>query len=149
MMNVRPATSSVISKVAFAVQDLAGNEDLDNISAVEKESDSPFFLAIAAAVRKEARIGDPEYARSIAGEFLDQAFRQDTATVRLWQEYQNRMRERRLDAGLGFIDPPDKEYLARFKAADDARPMGDDDGLDEYSASDGLRLEVLTLEVKN
>ena len=66
LMNVRPATSAVISKVAFVLQDLVDNEDLENISAVEKESDSPFFLAIAAAVRKEARTGDPEYARSIA-----------------------------------------------------------------------------------
>jgi hypothetical protein len=66
-MNVRPATSAVISKVAFALQDLVANDDLENISEVEKESDSPFFLAIAAAVRKEARTGDPEYARSGAG----------------------------------------------------------------------------------
>jgi len=47
----------------FALQDLVGDQDLENISAVEKESDSPFFLAIAAAVRKEARTGDAEYAR--------------------------------------------------------------------------------------
>ena len=66
LMNVRPATSAVISKVAFALQDLVDNEELENISAIEKESDSPFFLAITAAVRKEARTGDPEYARSIA-----------------------------------------------------------------------------------
>lgn len=132
----------------FALQDLVDDEDLDNISAIEKEGDSPFVLAIADAVRKEARTGDPEYARSIAGEFLDQAFRQDIATVRRWQEHQNRMRQRRLDAGLGFIDPPDKEYLARLKAADDARPTGDDDGLDECSASDAPKLEVQILEVK-
>jgi len=58
------------------------------------------------------------------------------------------MRQRRLDAGLGFIELPDKEYLARLKGADDARPRGDDDGLDECSASDGPKLEVQTLEVK-
>jgi len=65
LMNVRPATSPVISKVAFALQDLVDDDDLENISAVEKESDSPFFLAIAPAVRKEARTRDPEYARPV------------------------------------------------------------------------------------
>jgi len=57
------------------------------------------------------------------------------------------MRQRRLDSGLGFIDPPDKEYLARSKAADDARPRADDDE-HECSASDAPKLEVQTLEVK-
>jgi len=132
----------------FALQDLVDDEDLENISAVEKESDSPFFLAIVDAVRKEARTGDPEYARTIAGDFLEQAFRQDIATVRLWLAYENRMRQRRLDAGLGFIDPPDKEYVARLKAADEARPMGDDDVFDECSAECAPKLEVQTLEVK-
>jgi hypothetical protein len=102
---------------------------------------------LAAAVRKEARTGDPEYARSIDGEFLDQAFRQDIATVRLWQEYQNRTRQRRLDSGLGFIELPDKEYLARLKAADDARSVADADGIDESRPDDGPKLEVRTLEV--
>ena len=50
----------------FALQDLVDDQDLENIAGVEKESDSPYFLAIAAAVRKEARTGDPEYGRSIA-----------------------------------------------------------------------------------
>ena len=58
------------------------------------------------------------------------------------------MRQRRLDSGLGFIDPPDKEYLARSKGADDARPMRDDDGLEGCPASDAPKLEVQTLEVK-
>jgi hypothetical protein len=62
-MNVRPTTSAVISKVTFALQDLGDDQDLENISAAERESDSPFFLAIADAVRKESRT---EYARSIA-----------------------------------------------------------------------------------
>ncbi|HEY6329862.1 MAG TPA: hypothetical protein VI756_11040, partial [Blastocatellia bacterium] len=58
----------------------------------------------------------------------------------LWQEYQNRIRQRRIDAGLGFIDPPDEDYLARSKA--------DHDGLDESPADHGPKLEVRTLEVK-
>ena len=47
----------------FALQDLLDDEDLENISAVEKESNSPLFLAIAAALRQKARTDDPEYAR--------------------------------------------------------------------------------------
>ncbi|MGH9823162.1 MAG: hypothetical protein ACREDR_07925, partial [Blastocatellia bacterium] len=92
----------------FALQDLVDNEDLDNIAAIEKESDCPFFLAITDAVRNEARTGDPEYAKSIAGEFLDEAFGHDSRTIGLWQEYENRIRQRRIDAGLGFIEPPDR-----------------------------------------
>jgi len=42
-MNVRPTTSAVISKVTFALQDLVNDEDPENISAVERESDSPPF----------------------------------------------------------------------------------------------------------
>jgi hypothetical protein len=48
------------------------------------------------------------------------------------------MRQRRLDAGLGFIDLPDKG----------CRPELTADGLDERSADEGPKLEVRTLEVK-
>jgi hypothetical protein len=99
----------------FALQDIVDDEELENISEVEKESDSPFFLAIAAAVRKEARTGDPEYARSIAGEFLDQAFRQDIATVRLWQEYQNRSEGEQSQRGRTIAAAEAQYRTAKFK----------------------------------
>ncbi|MGH9822777.1 MAG: hypothetical protein ACREDR_05945 [Blastocatellia bacterium] len=125
----------------FALQDLIYNEDLDNISSIEQESDSPFFLAIVEAVRKEAQTGDPEYATSIAGEFLEKAFRHDSRTIRLWQEYEYRMRQRRIDAGLGFIEPPDE----RIQKSEDRSQ--NEEGL-EPSVLAAARIEVETLKVK-
>ncbi|MGH9823357.1 MAG: hypothetical protein ACREDR_08910 [Blastocatellia bacterium] len=46
------------------------------------------------------------YARSIAGEFLKEAFRGDSITISLWDRYENRIRQRRIDEGLGLIEPP-------------------------------------------
>ncbi|MGH9760421.1 MAG: hypothetical protein ACREAC_06215, partial [Blastocatellia bacterium] len=111
------ATPSQIDDFAgrmFALQDMVDNEELDKIALIEKESDEPAFIEIVRAVRREAERAlnqkdgsDPEYARSIAGVFIDHAFSMDSATLPVWFRYQNRMRKRRVDAGLGLIDPPD------------------------------------------
>src|SRR5215471_16250706 len=92
----------------FALQDLVDQQRLDEIALLEEESADPAYLEIVRAVRSEAPRGDPEYARSIAGEFLEQAFRVDSACVKAWFRYQNRIRQQRIDAGLGLIDPPDR-----------------------------------------
>ncbi|HYL99404.1 MAG TPA: hypothetical protein VEZ90_10655 [Blastocatellia bacterium] len=105
----------------FALQDLIDNEELDKIALIEKESDEPAFIEIVKAVRREAELArdaghgpdpgtgaDPEYARSIAGEFIDSAFRMDSETLPVWFRYQNRIRQRRIDSGYGLIDPPDE-----------------------------------------
>ena len=62
------------------------------------------------------------------------------------------MRQRRLDAGLGFIGPPDKEYLARSPADDDLdessvqnAPAQSNDAPPAVTAS---KLVVETLTVK-
>src|SRR5215471_15072758 len=73
----------------FALQDLVDQQRLDEIVELEKESSDPAYLEIVRAVRSEAPRGDPEYARSIAGEFLEQAFRVDSACVKAWFRYQN------------------------------------------------------------
>ena len=92
----------------FALQDLVDQHRLDEIAVLEKESADPAYLEIVRAVRREAPRGDPEYARSIAGEFLEQAFRVDSGCVNAWFRYQNRIRQQRIDAVLGLIDPPDE-----------------------------------------
>ena len=93
----------------FALQDLVDQQRLDEIAVLEKESTDAAYLEIVRAVRREAPRGDPEYARSIAGEFLEQAFRVDSACVRAWFRYQNEIRQQRIDAGLGLIDPPNEK----------------------------------------
>jgi hypothetical protein len=106
------STPSEIQEYAgrmFALQDLVDQQRLDEIALLEKESADPAYLEIVRAVRREAPRGDPEYARSIAGEFLEQAFRVDSGCVRAWFRYQNRIRQQRIDAGLGLIDPPDRQ----------------------------------------
>ncbi|MGH9824113.1 MAG: hypothetical protein ACREDR_12775 [Blastocatellia bacterium] len=107
----------------FALRDLIDNEDMDNIAVLERESDEPAFIEIVRAVRREALSGQLEYARSLVDDFLNEAFRMDSATLRLWVQYQDRMRQRRIDAGLGLIDPPDRsEETERRESGQEPEP---------------------------
>jgi hypothetical protein len=117
----------------FALQDLVDHERLEDIAILERESEDASYLEIVRAVRKEAEGGDPEYARSLAGEFLEQAFRGDSATVRVWVQFQDRMRQQRIEAGLGLIDPPAEPRACRDCGGDSAETP---------------RLNVKILEVK-